>query len=69
MGESAMKCNMGSIDRGMRIVAGIALVSLVFIGPRAPWGWIGLIPIATGALGFCPLYTLVGIKTCPAGKK
>lgn len=60
-----MACkNIGSTDRIIRIVIGIILISLVFIGPQTLWGWIGLIPLATGLLGWCGLYTLLGINTC-----
>ena len=59
-----MKVNEGSIDRGIRIVVGLVLISLVFIGPQSPWGWIGVIPLATGLFGFCPAYTLFGMNTC-----
>lgn len=59
-----MACkNIGSTDRIIRIVIGIILISLVFIGPQTLWGWIGLIPLATGLLGWCGLYTLLGINT------
>jgi hypothetical protein len=51
-------------DRVVRVLVGIALVSLVFVGPQTPWGLIGLLPIATGLLGSCPAYTLFGISTC-----
>ena len=46
------------------VIAGIILVSLVFVGPKTPWGWIGIVPIVTGALGSCPVYSLFGINTC-----
>ncbi len=59
-----MKLNVGGIDRGLRIVLGIALLALVFVGPQTPWGWIGLVPLATGLMGFCPLYPLLGFSTC-----
>ena len=59
-----MKTNEGSIDRIIRIVAGLVLISLVFIGPQSPWGWIGLVPLATGLMGWCPVYTLFGMNTC-----
>lgn len=59
-----MKCNAGGIDRGVRIVLGVVLLSLVFVGPQTPWGWIGLIPLVTGIAGFCPLYTVLGMSTC-----
>lgn len=59
-----MTANVGGIDRILRIVVGLALLSLVFIGPQTPWGYIGLIPLLTGIFSFCPAYTLLGIKTC-----
>lgn len=60
-----MACkNIGSTDRIIRIVIGIILISLVFVGPQTLWGWLGLIPLATGLLGWCGLYTLLGINTC-----
>jgi len=57
--------NEGSIDRALRIVVGIVLLSLVFVGPHTALGWIGLVPLLTGILGSCPLYSLLGISTCP----
>jgi len=63
-----MKINEGSIDRIVRIVAGLVLISLVFIGPQSPWGWIGIVPLATGLIGWCPAYTLFGIDTCKMKK-
>lgn len=57
--------NMGMIDRALRIVAGLVLISLVFVGPQSPWGWIGVVPLLTAFIGFCPAYTLLGIRTCP----
>jgi hypothetical protein len=53
------------IERVIRVLVGLALLSLVFIGLKTPWGWIGILPILTGASGLCPLYTLLGISTCP----
>ncbi len=61
--------NVGSIDRILRIVVGLGLISLVFVGPQTPWGWIGVVPLLTAAISFCPLYTLLGIRTCPIGNK
>ncbi|MFO8155943.1 MAG: YgaP family membrane protein [Pseudomonadota bacterium] len=61
-----MTLNMGSIDRILRIIIGVVLIALVFFGPQTPWGWIGLIPLITALIGWCPLYSLIGIKTCPA---
>ena len=63
-----MKINEGSIDRVVRIVVGLVLISLVFIGPQSPWGWIGVVPLATGLIGWCPAYTLFGIDTCKMKK-
>ena len=57
--------NEGTIDRVLRVIAGVALVSLVFIGPETPWGWIGVVPLVTGLVGNCPVYSLFGISTCP----
>ncbi len=57
--------NEGTVDRTVRIVLGLGLVSLAFIGPRTPWGYVGLVPLATGILGFCPLYRVLGVRTCP----
>lgn len=62
-------CNVGGIDRVIRILAGLVLISLVFfgdqiIGQNIVWGWVGIIPLATGIFKFCPAYTLFGIKTC-----
>lgn len=61
-----MNSNVGGIDRLLRLVVGLVLVSLVFIGPKTLWGWIGVIPLVTAGFGFCPAYTLLGIRTCPA---
>jgi ABC-type polysaccharide/polyol phosphate export permease len=55
--------NIGTIDRLLRIVIGIVLIALVFVGPRTPWGWIGLVPLLTALIGTCPLYSLIGLKT------
>ena len=59
-----MTTNEASLDRILRVILGVALLALVFVGPRTPWGWLGLVPLATGLAGFCPLYRLVGIDTC-----
>lgn len=63
MSLESMK-NMGTIDRVLRAVIGVALIALVFFGPQTPWGWIGIIPLATALIGWCPAYSIVGIKTC-----
>jgi len=59
-----MKCNAGGLDRALRVVVGLGLLSLVFVGPETPYGWIGLVPLLTGAVGFCPLYPIFKINTC-----
>jgi Protein of unknown function (DUF2892) len=59
------KKNIGNADRAFRIVLGIALISLVFAGPRTIWGWVGIIPLLTAFMGSCPLYSLFGLSTCP----
>lgn len=61
-----MKTNEGTIDRALRILVGAGVLSLAFIGPQTPWGYIGLVPLLTGLIGWCPVYTLLGINTCPA---
>lgn len=60
-----MNRNIGSTDRNIRLVVGVALLSLAFFGPRTPLGYLGLIPILTALVNFCPLYALLGISTCP----
>ena len=61
-----MTCNVGGIDRIARALIGIALIALVFVGPKTNWGWIGVIPLLTAILGWCPPYALIGINTCKA---
>jgi hypothetical protein len=58
------KTNEGSLDRAVRALLGIGLISIVFVGPQTPWGWLGVIPLATSLMGWCPLYSLLGINTC-----
>ena len=59
-----MKSNAGSIDRVLRVIVGLVLVGLTAAGTIGVWGWIGVIPLVTGAIGFCPAYTILGISTC-----
>jgi hypothetical protein len=54
------------VERAIRVVIGLVLLSLVFVGPKALWGLVGLVPLATGLIGSCPLYTLFGVSTCKA---
>jgi hypothetical protein len=63
-----MKINAGSLDRALRIIAGLVLIGLAATGTVGLWGWIGVVPLATGLFGFCPAYTLLGINTCPMKK-
>lgn len=60
-----MKTNEGTIDRIIRVVVGLILISLIFFGPETLWGLIGLVPLLTGLIGFCPLYKVLGFNTCP----
>ena len=59
-----MRRNEGNLDRLLRIVVGAAILSLVFVGPKTAWGWLGLIPLITGLIGYCPAYALLGLRTC-----
>lgn len=60
-----MKSNVGGLDRILRVLVGIALIALTLTGTIGVWGWVGVIPLLTGALGSCPLYSIVGLNTCP----
>lgn len=64
-----MKANVGGVDRIVRIAAGLVLIGLTLAGQIGVWGWIGIVPLLTGAFKFCPAYTLLGIKTCPMKKQ
>ncbi len=59
-----MAKNVGTVDRSVRIVVGLGVLSLAFLGPHTPWGYLGLVPLATGLIGWCPAYLPFGIKTC-----
>ncbi|MFA7665789.1 MAG: DUF2892 domain-containing protein [Burkholderiaceae bacterium] len=63
-----MKTNVGGIDRLLRIVIGVVLIALAITGTIGAWGWIGIVPLATGLFRSCPLYSLFGINTCPLQK-
>lgn len=63
-----MKKNMGTADRWIRIVVGLFLISLNFWGPKTAWGWIGLVPLLTALVNFCPLYTILKISTAKQQK-
>ncbi len=57
--------NEHPMERVLRTVLGLGVLSLAFVGPKSPWGYLGIVPLATGLLGSCPLYTLFGWSTCP----
>jgi O-antigen ligase len=59
-----MKSNVGGIDRTVRIVAGLTLIALAVTGTVGVWGWLGVVPLATGLIGWCPPYAMFGINTC-----
>ena len=62
-----MKANVGGIDKILRIVVGLALIAWAILGGPV-WAWIGVVPLATGFMGWCPAYTLLGANTCPMKK-
>jgi hypothetical protein len=59
-----MKSNVGGIDRILRIAIGIALIGMAATGTVGWWGWLGIVPLATGAIGWCPPYAILGLSTC-----
>lgn len=59
-----MTRNIGNLERLIRVIAGLAILSLVFIGPQSLWGLIGIVPLLTGLIGWCPPYAMLGISTC-----
>jgi hypothetical protein len=62
--KKLLPANENALDRGLRIVGGLGILSLFFVGPQTPWALLGVIPLVTGLLGSCPLYTLLGVSTC-----
>lgn len=64
-----MKKNVGGIDKVLRILVGVVLLLLTFTGTIGLWGWIGVVPLVTGLMGYCPLYPLLGLNTCPLKNK
>jgi len=64
-----MKTNEHNIDRAVRVIAGLVLIGLTVTGTIGVWGWIGVIPLVTGIVGFCPAYAIFGISTCAAKKQ
>lgn len=65
MAEGFFARNEHTVERIARVVLGIALLSIVFVGPQTYWGLIGLLPLVTGLMGTCPLYSVLGFSTCP----
>jgi hypothetical protein len=63
-----MKKNIGGLERAVRIILGAAILSLAFVGPKSSWAYLGIIPLVTGLIGWCPPYALFGISTCRTGK-
>ena len=63
-----MKSNVGGIDRILRIVLGLVLIGLTLTGTIGVWGWVGVVPLATGAIGWCPPYAIFGFNTCSIKK-
>ncbi|MEK7402621.1 MAG: DUF2892 domain-containing protein [Gemmatimonadota bacterium] len=61
--------NEGGVDRSLRAALGLAVLSLAFVGPQTPWGYLGLVPLLTAIVGFCPAYAVLGISTCPTKAK
>ena len=64
-----MTKNVGGMDRGIRIVVGLVLIGLAATGTVGWWGWLGIVPLATGALGWCPPYAILGFNTCSMKKQ
>ncbi|PHR91743.1 MAG: hypothetical protein COA69_11195 [Robiginitomaculum sp.] len=64
-----MKTNVGSLDRGLRLVFGGILIALAYSGHFSPWGWIGIVPVVTALIGWCPAYRIFGLNSCPVSKK
>lgn len=64
-----MNKNVGNIDKILRIVAGVVLIGLTLADVIGVWGWIGVVPLVTGLMGWCPAYSLLGIQTCPMSDK
>lgn len=63
-----MKCNSGGIDRALRVIVGLILIALAATGTVGVWGWIGVVPLLTGVVGFCPAYAMLGMNTCSVKK-
>jgi hypothetical protein len=60
-----MKTNEGTLDRAVRVIAGLALIAMAVMGTIGVWGYVGVVLLVTGAVGMCPLYSVLGLNTCP----
>jgi Inner membrane protein YgaP-like, transmembrane domain len=69
MSSKALSANEHAIDRAIRVILGIVLLALVFVGPKTLWGLVGIVPLATGLVGICPLYSLIGVSTKGGGER
>ena len=67
--EKILPRNEHVVERGLRVALGIGLLAIAFVGPKTPWGYLGIVPLATGLLGSCPIYTVFGISTCPLNER
>lgn len=62
--DTILPKNEHTVERVLRVGLGVVLIALVFVGPQTPWGWVGLVPLITGLIGSCPVYTVLGVSTC-----
>jgi hypothetical protein len=69
MPSKLLPINERHAERVIRVVLGFAVISLAFFGPKTPWAYLGIVPVLTGLIGTCPLYTVLGISTCPVARK
>ncbi len=69
MASKLLPTNEHPIERGARVALGLGLIAIAFVGPKTPWGFLGVVPLATGLLGSCPLYTVFGFSTCPVAQR
>jgi len=64
-----MRSNEGMLDRGLRVAGGLVLIGLAATGVVGAWGYIGVVPLLTGAVGMCPLYSMLGVNTCQVDRR
>lgn len=69
MFEKILPRNEHKVERVLRVALGVGLIAIAFVGPKTPWGFVGFVPLLTGLLGSCPLYTVFGISTCPMNER